>query len=120
MMKQSREIAALRGRVEALEALCGAAYQFAGEVGAPLRWLDALAAAAQGGPVSVRGLLPILATDCEEVEALRRQLEDVRRILAVGPAAAELGRIGGSRSTDAKRRAARMNGRKGGRPRKAA
>lgn len=119
-MSPAKELSTLRARVVVLEELCAAAYQFAGEVGAPLRWLDALAGAAQGGPVTVEGLLPIRASDCEEVQTLQRQLEEVRRIVAVGPAAAELGRLGGSRTTAAKRRAARMNGKKGGRPRKAA
>jgi hypothetical protein len=109
-----------RARVEELEELCAAVYQFAGEIGAPPRVLDALWSAAQGEAIPQTGLLPIAAGECEEIRMLRHQLEAVRRIVAVGPAAAELGRIGGTRSSVAKRRAARANGRKGGRPRKAA
>jgi len=36
-------------------------------------------------------LLPIDASEYEEVAAVQRQLEAVRRIVAIGPAAAELG-----------------------------
>jgi hypothetical protein len=118
-MKPTRDVVTLRARVEQLEDLCGALYQFAGEVGAPVRFLDALWAAAQGKPVDTSALLPVYAHECEEVQTLRRQLDGVRQIVAVGPAAAELGRAGGSRTSAAKRRAARANGRKGGRPRRA-
>jgi hypothetical protein len=119
-MSPAQDVVRLRARVEQLEDLCGAMYQFAGEVGAPLRFLDALWAAAQGKPVDTGALLPVYANECEEVLTLQRQLEGVRQIVAVGPAAAELGRAGGSRTSAAKRRAARANGRKGGRPRKSA
>jgi hypothetical protein len=119
-MKPEQGIATLRARIEQLEDLCGAMYQFAGEVGAPLRFLDALAAAAQGKPVGTSALLPVYARECEEIIALQRQLDAVRQIVAIGPAAAELGRVGGSRTSAAKRRASRANGRKGGRPRKTA
>jgi hypothetical protein len=114
------EVARLRARVELLEDVVGAMYQFGGEVGAPVRMLDALWAVALGKPVNLENLTGVHANECEEVQTLRRQLDDVRRIVAVGPAAAELGRVGGSRTTAAKRRAARANGRKGGRPRRAA
>ena len=119
-MNPAKDVVALRARVEQLEDLCGALYQFAGEVGAPLRFLNALWAAAQGKPVNTSALLPVYANECEEVLTLQRQLEGVRQIVAVGPAAAELGRAGGSRTSAAKRRASRANGRKGGRPRKSA
>jgi hypothetical protein len=115
-----QELVTLRARVEHLEYVLGAMYQFAGEVGAPVGMLDALWAVAQGHTVDAGALADVHADDCDAVSTLRRQLEDVRRIVAVGPAAAELGRVGGSRTSAAKRRAARANGRKGGRPRKAA
>jgi hypothetical protein len=120
MNHHEQELAHLRDRIGNLEAVCAEAYQFAGAIGAPVRVLDMLWAAAAGRTVDVEGIPPVLAEECEEILTLRRQLEDVRRIVAVGPAAAELGRLGGARSSAAKRRAARTNGRKGERPRKAA
>ena len=119
-MTHRQELARVRARVDELEELCAAAYQLAGEVGAPTRILDALWAAAQGAPLPAVDWLPIRASECEEIETLRRQLEAVRRIVAIGPAAAELGRLGGTRTSAAKKRAARANGRKGGRPRQVA
>ena len=120
MSNHEQELARLRAHIDNLEEVVAEAYQFAGAVGAPVRFLDLLWAAASGKIVSVDGVAPVLAEECEEIQTLRRQLEGVRRIVAVGPAAAELGRVGGSRTSAAKRRAARANGRKGGRPRKAA
>jgi hypothetical protein len=119
-MKATQEVVTLRARVEALEGLCGAIYQFAGAVGAPERILDALWAAAQGEAFEADGLLPTLASECHEIIALQRQLDDVRKIVSIGPAAAEFGRLGGSRTSMAKQRASAANGRKGGRPRKRA
>jgi len=92
-MTHRQELARVRARVDELEELCAAAYQLAGEVGAPTRILDALWAAAQGAPLPAVDWLPIRASECEEIETLRRQLEAVRRIVAIGPAAAELGRL---------------------------
>jgi hypothetical protein len=40
----------------------------------------------QGKAFSVDRLLPVAAEDCDAVADLRRRLEDVRRIVAVGPA----------------------------------
>jgi hypothetical protein len=57
----------LQRRVEALERLCGEAYQFAGAVGAPVRVLDALAAAANGDPIPEASVLPIVAEECDAV-----------------------------------------------------
>ena len=110
----------LHARIAHLEEVCAVVYQFAGEVGAPVRLLDMLWAEADGKTTDLESLLPVLAGECEEIVTLRRQLEGVRRIVAVGPAAAELGRRGGSRTSPAKRLASRANGRKGGRPRNAA
>ena len=117
-MTTDQQIAHLRSRIADLESLAGTVYQLAGAVGAPEAWLDALWAASQGEAFSIDRLLPVTAEDCVAVADIHRQIEDVRRIVAVGPAASELGRVGGHRTSAAKRRAARANGRKGGRPRK--
>jgi len=113
------ELAVLRARVAALEDVCGAAYQLAGTVGAPPRFLDALAAASGGRPIPDIDLLPVSELDCHEVRRREDVIVQARQLLGVS-AAAELGRAGGSKSSHAKRRAARLNGRKGGRPRKVA
>jgi len=113
------ELAALRARVAALEAVCGAAYQLAGTIGAPLRFLDALAAASGSRPIPDVDLLPVSELDCHEVRRREDVIVRARKLLGAS-AAAELGRAGGSKSSQAKRRAARLNGRKGGRPRKVA
>jgi hypothetical protein len=118
-MRRENDVARLQARIAALEDLAAAAYQLAGTIGAPESWLDALSAAADGRPLpDADSLLPVTAEDCTEFAELRAQVEQVRRIVAVGPAAAELGRLGGQRSSAAKRRSSRANGRKGGRPRK--
>jgi len=51
----------LARRVTELQRLCGAAYQMAGIVGAPVRFLDNLSAASAGRrlPHRVDGLLPV-------------------------------------------------------------
>jgi hypothetical protein len=118
-MRTERTLEALSNRVAALEELCGQIYQFAGEVGAPARVLDALWSAAQGQALPARDILPVRADECSEVAALQRQMEEIRSIVGKRPAAAELGRLGGRQTSVAKRRAAVANGRKGGRPRKA-
>jgi hypothetical protein len=120
MMKGHPDLDALRHRVQALEELCAEVYQLAGEIGAPVRFLDALWAAAQGRPLPGGERIPVRAEECSEMAALQRRLEEVRRAVAIGPAAVELGRLGGKRTSLAKRRAAAANGRKGGRPRRAA
>ncbi len=117
-MRTERDVKALSNRVAVLEELCGQMYQFAGEVGAPARVLDALWAAAQGRPLPPRDIRPVRAEECSEVAALQRQIEEIRGIVGKRPAAAELGRLGGRQTSTAKRRAAVANGRKGGRPRK--
>jgi hypothetical protein len=116
----SSELEVLRRRVEQLEGLCAEAYQLAGEVGAPVAVLDRLWAGAQGEPIPGRSFAGMRASECETIAELQAQLEQVRTIVSVRPAAAELGRLGGARTSAAKRRAARANGRKGGRPRKGA
>jgi predicted RNA binding protein YcfA (HicA-like mRNA interferase family) len=73
--------------------------------------------------VKVRDLLKRLADDGWTVVRQRgshRQLRHSTKPNTVTVAGHELGRLGGSRTSAAKRRAARANGRKGGRPRKTA
>ena len=119
-MSRNDDTTALRARVDLLEHVVGAMYQFAGEVGAPVRMLDALWAVSQGKSIDVQHLTRVYKDECEEIITLKRQLDDVRKIVAIGSAASEFGRLGGSRTSDAKRRASAANGRKGGRPRKTA
>ena len=111
------EIDTLRARVGALEGLCADAYQLAGTVGAPVRFLNALAAAAAGKRLPKIELLPVLETECDAVRQREDRLAQARSVLGVS-AAAELGRKGGSKRSRAKTAASRANGRKGGRPRK--
>jgi hypothetical protein len=62
------EIGRLTARVEELQTLCAAMYQFAGEVGAPDRVLDVLAAAQNGDRLSeeaIDAILPITAAECD-------------------------------------------------------
>ena len=91
-----------QARVDALEELCAEVYQFAGTVGAPVRVLDALNAAAEGRELPAGSLLPISLNECADV---RPQL-----------AAAVLGRRGGRVTSVAKRRASKRNAKAGGRP----
>jgi predicted RNA binding protein YcfA (HicA-like mRNA interferase family) len=111
------KIDTLRARVEALEGLCAEVYQLAGTVGAPARFLDALAAAAAGKRLPKATLLPVLETECEAIREREDLLAQARQLFGVS-AAAELGRKGGSKTSRAKKRAAKENGRKGGRPRR--
>ena len=112
------ELETARARIAVLEALCADAYQLAGTVGAPVRFLDALAAAADGKPIPKGDLLPVLEDECEAVGQREALLAKARSVLGVS-AAAELGRVGGAKTSSAKRRAARANGKKGGRPKRA-
>lgn len=71
-VEANTQLGKLTARVEELEDLCGAMYQFAGTVGAPERVLDVLWAAAQGKPLSQEALdaiLPIQASDCDAFAA---------------------------------------------------
>ena len=68
----------LQQRIAALERLCGEAYQFAGTVGAPVRVLDALAAAANGDPLPEGDLLPVTAEECDVVATLLARLARIR------------------------------------------
>ena len=82
-----------------LETLCAELYQVLGTLGAPSRVLDQVLAAAEGRPLPHRTLLPFTAREGRS------------------GAAAALGAKGGSAVSRAKARAARTNGRRGGRPR---
>jgi hypothetical protein len=114
--KLSDDTEALSARIAVLEAICAEAYQAVGAAGAPARVLDQLWAAAQGAPIPHETILPILAEDFDEVASREARLREARAVLGVS-AAAELGRVGGSRTSRAKRQASRANGAKGGRPR---
>jgi hypothetical protein len=82
-LTDAQTLEALRQRVEALQDLCGAAYQLAGNVGAPERWLDALVAAAHGEPIpDLDPLFPITADDCQVVADLRARLARVREAVS--------------------------------------
>jgi hypothetical protein len=77
-----RTLDALTDRVAALERVCAEVYQFAGTVGAPLRVLDLLAAAAHGEPLPQASILPIAAEECDAVAELQTRLERVRQAVA--------------------------------------
>ena len=81
------ELETLRARVAALEDICGAAYQLAGTVGAPVRFLDALAAASGGGAIpAVEALLPVSELECEAVTKREALLARTRTLLGVSAA----------------------------------
>ncbi len=61
---------AVEKRLASLQNLCAALYQFAGEVGAPARVLDVLAAAQQGEPVSPEMIDAVAAVAADECEAI--------------------------------------------------
>lgn len=102
-----------QARIEALQALCGEAYQMAGTVGAPVAVLDKLAAAANGEPIPDIDLLPLGEMDFDEIRERQETIDQISTLLAKNLAAR-----GGRQRSEAKRLAARENGRKGGRPRK--
>ena len=109
------EIEQLRERIEALETVCAEAYQVAGAIGAPVRVLDQLLAAAEGRPLPHRSVLPFEIEECDEIADLQRIHREVCDLLAPS-VYRETGRRGGKVSSPKKARAARANGRKGGRP----
>jgi len=123
MMESTRELARLRGRLDDLERVCAEAYQFAGAVGAPVRVLDTLQAAAQGRPIPRASFLPVAAEECDAVAQRQAALERVReavgsQVSGASPAAVVLGRRGGHVRSPAKAAAARRNAKLGGRPRR--
>ena len=77
-----QEVADLLLEIDRLRHVCAEAYQLAGAVGAPVRVLDTLAAAAAGRPLPCSSFLPVAAEECDEVAELQRRLDQVR--LAVG------------------------------------
>lgn len=88
--KQAETLDGLRRRVEALERVCAEAYQFAGVVGAPVRVLDTLAAAADGLPLPHDSMLPITADECDVTHTLTaldatlaRAIEENQRMLGL-------------------------------------
>jgi hypothetical protein len=65
MADSERDRAALLEEIERLRSVCAEAYQFAGEVGAPVRVLDNLWAAAQGEPLPHETVLPVSVDECD-------------------------------------------------------
>jgi hypothetical protein len=110
----------LRARIAALEELCGNVYQALGALGAPVEMLDTLFAASQGEDIPDQQ--PLFSTIPIEYEEVQKRQAIIDSIVSAinSTVSAQRGRAGGSVSSAAKRRAARANGRKGGRPRKSA
>lgn len=106
-------------RVDELQALCAELYQVLGAVGAPATVLDKVWAAAAGKRIPATNLLPIAEDAFEAVRERQGTIDAITTLLAPRRAAM-LGQAGGRRTSSAKSAAARTNGRKGGRPRKAA
>jgi len=86
MAQREQETATLRARVELLERVCAEAYQFAGAVGAPVRVLDNLAAAAEGKSLPHESMLPVSAEECDEIAERQQALERVREAVGVARA----------------------------------
>ena len=71
----------LRAQIERYQMTCASAYQLAGAVDAPLRFLDALASAANGEPVSEEAaldLLPVTVEECAAVPQADKGGDDVQ------------------------------------------
>ncbi|MFY4709896.1 hypothetical protein [Burkholderia glumae] len=58
--------------IDRYQAVCAAAYQLAGIVGAPLRFLDALSDAANGEPMSADEALNLLPVGLDEIDEVNR------------------------------------------------
>ncbi|MGS1028796.1 hypothetical protein [Burkholderia glumae] len=58
--------------IDRYQAVCAAAYQLAGVVGAPLRFLDALSDAANGEPMSADEALNLLPVGLNEIDEVNR------------------------------------------------
>lgn len=102
LQKPERELAAAKERInvqadnlvaaletiQLLRDLCAATYQLAGVIGAPTRFLDALADSAAGASTlrqPVEALLPVRASECDVVAELERERDEALQ-LAGGPA----------------------------------
>lgn len=103
-------------RVDELQSLCAELYQALGAAGAPAAVLDKVWAAAAGEAIPDVEILPIDALAFDEVRTRQETIDAITTLLAPRRAAL-LGKAGGRATSDAKRAAARRNGRKGGRPR---
>jgi len=91
VVKAHDDIDALRRRVELLERVCAEAYQFAGTVGAPIRVLDNLLAAAEGRELPRRSFLPVNVDECgagtltgTERQKIQAALRLIKRVKATG------------------------------------
>ncbi|WP_322037920.1 hypothetical protein [Burkholderia cenocepacia] len=75
----------LESRIERYQALCAAAYQLAGAVDAPLRFLDALSEGANGNPLPEDmslALLPVTAAECDQsTSALQAEIDRLNAII---------------------------------------
>jgi hypothetical protein len=60
----------LQARITRLELLCAEVYQVAGQAGAPVRVLDALAAAMNGKSIPRKSLLPIVPSEFDPIDPL--------------------------------------------------
>lgn len=60
--------------IDHLQQICAAAYQLAGTVGAPVRFLDALAL---HDDVYVDALLPVSMHECDEIAALQARVDEL-------------------------------------------
>ena len=67
MRSRKQQIREIERRVASLQQVCGEAYQLAGAVGAPVKALDNLAAAACGNPMLHATFLPVSAADCNDL-----------------------------------------------------
>ncbi|CAG9205423.1 hypothetical protein BGLA2_1720046 [Burkholderia gladioli] len=66
------QAAAPADTIDRYQAICSAAYQLAGVVGAPLRFLDALSDAANGEPMSADEALNLLPVGLDEIDEVNR------------------------------------------------
>ena len=66
MRSSQQQIRELERPMASLQQVCGEAYRLAGAVGAPVKALDNLAAAACGKPMPHATFLPVSAADCDE------------------------------------------------------
>ena len=72
MRSSQQQMREVERPVVSLQQVCGEAYQLAGAVGAPVKALDNLAAAACGKPMPHTTFLPVSAVDCDDFAGGRR------------------------------------------------